>query len=87
MKRQSPIKYELLGINHIENMMHKKKLFTLYFEGVLRCNRISDAYSGLNFRVVLKVGFVIANVVNKSLERFAITEIINMYFLLVLMMF
>ncbi len=28
--------------------MHEKKLYTSYFEGVLRCNRISNAYSGLN---------------------------------------
>ena len=47
MKRQSPIKYELLRINHIEYMMLEKKLFTSYFEGVLRCNRFSNAYSGL----------------------------------------
>ena len=28
-------------------MMHEKKFFTSYFEGVLRCNRISNAYSAL----------------------------------------
>ncbi len=28
-------------------MIHEKKLFTSYFEGVLRCNRIYNAYSGL----------------------------------------
>jgi hypothetical protein len=50
VKRQSPIKYELLRINHIEYMMHEKKLFTSYFEGVLRCNRISNAESGFNFK-------------------------------------
>ncbi len=27
-------------------MMHDKKLFTSYFNGVLRCNRISNPYSG-----------------------------------------
>jgi hypothetical protein len=47
VKRQSLIKYQLLRINHIEYMMHEKKLFTSYFEGVLHCNRISNAYSGL----------------------------------------
>jgi hypothetical protein len=28
-------------------MIHKEKLYTSYFEGVLRCNRISNAYFGL----------------------------------------
>jgi len=50
VKRQSPIKYKLLRINHIEYMKHEKKLFTSYFEGILRCNRISNAYAGLNFK-------------------------------------
>ena len=50
MERQSPIKYELSRINYIEYMMHEKKFFTSYFEGILRCNRISNGYSGLNFK-------------------------------------
>ena len=43
MKLQSPIKYELLRINHIEYMKHEKKLLNSYFEGVMRCNKISNA--------------------------------------------
>jgi hypothetical protein len=46
VKRKSPIKYELLRVNHIRYMMHKQKLFTSYFAGILSCNRSSDAYSG-----------------------------------------
>ena len=41
-------KYELLRINHIEYLMHEEKLYISYFEEVLLCNRISNAYSGFN---------------------------------------
>ncbi len=46
--------------------MHEEKLYTSYFEGVLRCNRISNAYSGLN-RILLKD---LKEYMKKQLRRF-----------------
>jgi len=43
VKRQIPIKFELLRINHSKFMMHEKKLFTSYSEWFFPCNRISNA--------------------------------------------
>jgi hypothetical protein len=34
-------------------MMHEEKLYTSYFEGILRCNRISNAHSG--FKAIITV--------------------------------
>jgi hypothetical protein len=48
-------------------MMHEKKLYTSYFEGVLRSNRISNAYPGLNLTLTFRRSYILKKNTNERL--------------------
>ncbi len=62
--------------------MHEEKLYTSYFEGVLRCNRISNVFSGLKEKTLLekRMQFLETKKATHDWIAFLILDTINLEF-------